>query len=264
MSLIEELDQLQQVQDKEGTLTVYLNTDFQDQNHHRGEWKIRLKNGRKRLIEYAEKSEDADSVKKLKKRLEEVESYINDQQANMQRGLVIVTTANGDVFSAHLLQVPVETSFHWEEEAELEQLHELLKSYPQTGIIVTQKTDVTFIDTALGEVRDSFTFSWDFENDDWVQHDEGHASSPNGADTANDEFDRRFEENMQRWYKKLAPVIIQEMKKRELNGAFFVGSKPMIGELTQHFSSNHIQGRVEKNLGSKSVKDIVYTVFKEA
>ncbi|GAK03851.1 hypothetical protein JCM19037_2207 [Geomicrobium sp. JCM 19037] len=100
MALAEEMKHLQQVTNDEGVLTIYLNTDFANQNQHRGEWKIRLKNGSKRLVEYAEKSEDKEQVKQLKRLLDEVETYIQDKQAEMQRSLVIIASADGSLWSA--------------------------------------------------------------------------------------------------------------------------------------------------------------------
>ncbi|WP_042428571.1 VLRF1 family aeRF1-type release factor [Geomicrobium sp. JCM 19039] len=139
-----------------------------------------------------------------------------------------------------------------------------LQRVSETGVIVTQKRDVLLIDTALGEVRDELKFHWNFETDDWVQRDAGHTSAPGGADTAADEFDRRFEENMQRWYKKLAPILTKELKSRDLDDAYFVGSKEMTDELTQHIDDSKIRGKVQKNLGSKPTHEILNTVYGES
>ncbi|SDJ11540.1 VLRF1 family aeRF1-type release factor [Natribacillus halophilus] len=257
MALTEQLNRINNKTDDLGVLTIYLNTESEQ-----GEWKIRLKNGTKRLEEYAEKSDDKESKKALKKLLGEANTHIHDQQMNMQKSFVLIASADGDIWIARTLQVPVETSFHWEKQADTGQLEDLQERYPATGVIVTQQRDVTLIDTALGEVRDEKKFSWDLEKEDWVDY-EDQASPPSAADTSVDDFQRRFEENKQRWYKKLAPVLTRELKKRNLTGSYFVGSKETVSELTQHISDSYIKGKIAKNLGSKPAHEIVNQVYGE-
>lgn len=52
MALAEELRQLRKQRCEGGCLTIYLNTDQSIRNQKKGEWKIRLKNGLKKLEEY--------------------------------------------------------------------------------------------------------------------------------------------------------------------------------------------------------------------
>ena len=258
MALAEELNEIKSKKDDLGILTIYLNTDLSEQD----EWKIRLKNGTKRLEEYAEKSGEKEGKKALKNLLREANAYIHDQQKNMQKSLVLIASADGDLWTAKTLQVPVESSFHWDTEADTTQLEELQEKYPATGIIVTQQRDVTLIDIALGEVRDEKKFSWDLEKEDWVDYDD-QSSPPSAADTSIDDFQRRFEENKHRWYKSLAPVLTKELKNRGLIGAYFVGSKESVSELTQHINDSHIKGKIAKNLGSKPAHEIVNIVYGE-
>ncbi|QQK79434.1 hypothetical protein HUG20_05700 [Salicibibacter cibi] len=256
MALDQELNKIKRKKDELGILTIYLNTDLSEHD----EWKIRLKNGIKRLEEYAEKSGEKKGKKALKNLLREANAYIYDQQKNMQKSLVLIASADGDIWTAKTLQVPVESSFHWDTEADTAQLEELQEKYPATGIIVTQQRDVTLIDTSLGEVRDEKKFSWDLEKEDWVDYDD-QSSPPSAADTNIDDFQRRFEENKHRWYKNLAPVLTKELKNRGVNGAYFVGSKESVSELTQHISDSYIKGKVAKNLGSKPAHEIVNAVY---
>ncbi|MBB6450669.1 hypothetical protein HNR44_002659 [Geomicrobium halophilum] len=263
MVLTEDLNQLKNKQDDTGILTIYLNTDVSDQSQTRGEWKIRLKNGIKRLEEYAEKSDEKDEVKVLKKLLDQAHQHIFDQQMNMQKSFVLIASADGEIWTAKILQVPVESSFHWESKPATNQLEELQNEYPATGIIVIQQRDVTLLDTALGEVRDEKKYSWDLEKEDWVDYDD-QSSPPSAADTSIDDFNRRFEENKHRWYKSLAPVLIKELKSRNLNGAYLVGSNESVTELGQHLDTSHIKGKITKNLGSKPATEILNQVYDEA
>lgn len=256
MALAEELKEIKSKQDELGILTIYLNTDLSEQD----EWKIRLKNGIKRLEEYAEKSGEKEGKKAVKYLLREANAYIYDQQKNMQKSLVLFASADGDLWTAKILQVPVESSFQWDVAADTDQLEEIQEKYPAAGIIVTQQRDVTLIDVALGEVRDEKKFSWDLEKEDWVDYDD-QSSPPSAADTSVDDFQRRFEENKHRWYKNLAPVLTKELKNRGLNGSYFVGSKEAVSELTQHIGDSYIKGKIAKNLGSKPTHEIVDQVY---
>ncbi|WP_054636761.1 hypothetical protein [Thalassobacillus sp. C254] len=66
MALAEELLKYKEKKDDHGVLSVYLNTDFGEGTQHNGEWKIRLKNGMKRLQEYVEKSGSDEELKAFK------------------------------------------------------------------------------------------------------------------------------------------------------------------------------------------------------
>lgn len=47
-------------------LTIYLNTDRSDPNQQKGEWRIRLKNGLKRLEQYIIATGEEDQLKDIK------------------------------------------------------------------------------------------------------------------------------------------------------------------------------------------------------
>ncbi|SDH42574.1 Protein required for attachment to host cells [Alteribacillus persepolensis] len=263
MALLEQLQSLKQQRDETGMLTIYLNTDFGDGSQHNGEWKIRLKNGLKKLKEYVEKSGTKDELKAFKKAADIADRHIYDQQINMQKSFLLIISSDGEVLAEHILQVPMETEFHWESTPVLSQLESMQKHFPASGIVMVQKSDVHFMDTALGEIRDEKHYSWDVESEDWKQY-EGNAAServPSGS-TQVDEVDHRFEENKQRWYKNLAPSLNKEVKNRNLEGIFLVGNTEAIRDMEKHLDVN-VLDTVPKNLTSKPSHEVLNTVYGE-
>ncbi|QQK75598.1 hypothetical protein HUG15_08495 [Salicibibacter cibarius] len=261
VTIAKELKRIREKEDDIGVLTIYLNTDISDQSQTRGEWQIRLKNGVNDLEGYAKKSNNQEEVKALKNLVEKAHNYIYDKQKDMQKGFVLMASADGQLWKVKILQAPVETSFHWERQAETKQLEQLLHEYPETGIIVAQQRDVTFIEAALGEIRDEKIFHWDLKKEDWVDYQD--PSPPSATDTSHDNFQRRFEENKDRWYKSLASLLGKEINRRNLNGAYLVGSKAATGDLGKHLDQAHLKGTITKNLGSKPSHEILNEVYND-
>ncbi|SFM03661.1 VLRF1 family aeRF1-type release factor [Salibacterium qingdaonense] len=263
MTLADELKTYKQQEDQTGILTIYLNTDFADGSQHGGEWKIRLKNGLKHLKEYIETSGTKEEEKAYKKLADQANKEIYDQQMNLQKGFVFMASADGEFHVEKIVQVPVETAFHWESYPVVDQLEELQTEFPAVGILLVQKSDVVLIDAALGEVRDEKHFSWEVESEDWKQY-KGNASSDrtSSGSTQVDEVQQRFEENRHRWYKQLAPVLDKEIKNRNLRGVYLIGSKESIEEVEEHLNSTIIN-KVTKNLISKPAHEILNIVYDE-
>ncbi|SDI83770.1 VLRF1 family aeRF1-type release factor [Natribacillus halophilus] len=261
VTMAKELKRIKEKEDDIGILTIYLNTDISDQSQTRGEWQIRLKNGMNDLEDYAKKSESQEEKNALKNLLDKAETKIYDKQKDMQKSFVLMASADGQLWKVKILQAPVETSFHWERQAETGQLEQLLHEYPETGIIVTQQRDVTFIQAALGEIREEKKFHWDLKKEDWVDYQD--PSPPSATDTSEDHFQRRFEENKHRWYKSLASILTKEIKNRNLNGVYLVGSKVSTRDLGQHLDETHVIGTVPKNLGSKPSHEILNEVYND-
>ncbi|WP_158738435.1 VLRF1 family aeRF1-type release factor [Alteribacillus sp. YIM 98480] len=263
MGLLEELKNYSQQQDETGILTIYLNTDFGDGSQHSGEWKIRLKNGLKKLKEYVDTSGTADEKKAFKKVADQADQHIYDRQMNLQKSYVFIASADGNILMEKILQVPVETAFHWEKKPELGQLEELQSNYPAAGIVMVQKSDVHFIDTALGEIREEKHFSWEVESEDWKQYEGNSATERiSSGSTQVDEVQQRFEENRQRWYKNLAPVIDKEVKNRNQQGVYLVGNKESIRDLEKHLGAKVIDS-IPKNLTSKASHEVLNKVYGE-
>src|SRR5699024_11963036 len=123
------------------------------------------------------------------------------------------------------------------------------------SIIVLQQMDVRFIETELGSITDEFTFSWDLNREDWLDYNSD--SLPGSRGSGQDQFQRRFDENQNRWYKNLAPRLGKEIKDRGLEGAYLVGSNELVPDLEEHMNNAHLLGVLTKNIGMKPNHEIV-------
>ncbi|WP_271398560.1 VLRF1 family aeRF1-type release factor [Salinicoccus roseus] len=258
MAMTKDIKKINAKSDDIGILTMYLNTDASE-GQQNGEWKIHLKNGMKELKDQVKESENPKEGKALKKLLDRMETRIQEQQLNMQKSYFLAASADGELWEEKILQVPVTTSFHWSTEAQTQQLEALDQKFPETGIIVIQQRNVAFIETALGEILDERHFSWDLDREDWVDYDK--ATPPVDRATGKDAFQRRFDENRQRWYKNLVPRLSKEIKERKLSGAYLVGSRESVAEIEPNMSASYLKGTITKNLGPMPSHEIVKEVY---
>lgn len=109
MALRKVINELKNLENEDKVLTLYLNTDRSECQS--GSWKIKLKNGLKKLEEYIYLSSNEEEVKSYKKLKKRVEKTINDAATNLQKSVIIFASNKGKLFSVHFLQVPVETEF---------------------------------------------------------------------------------------------------------------------------------------------------------
>ncbi|MFC4735060.1 VLRF1 family aeRF1-type release factor [Bacillus daqingensis] len=263
MALTNELKSLQKIQCPDGkcVLSVYLNTDPSDPDQQKGEWKIRLKNGMKRIDEYIEASDDQEEKKAYKKLRKKVEEEIHGNQPNLLKSVIIFASDHEDLWSVNYLQVPVETSFHWEETPVLDQLESLQSSYPRAGVVMPNNDEVRVIDTSLGEVHDEWSYEFDSGKEEWT-FKEGLASQDRTASGAShvDKFKQRFEENKYRFYKDMAQKVEKIKKDHGWQEIYVVGEADMartFGEVLQ----TEPAGYVEKNLNKKETKHVLAEVF---
>lgn len=259
MSVVENIKKIKSKQDDIGVLTLYLNTDATDPGQSNGKWKIHLKNGMKELKEQVKDRDNPEELKALKKLLEKAEAEIYSKQKEMQRGYILIASADGELWRERILQVPVTTSIQWDKTADTQQVEELEQKFPETAIIVVQQADVTFIETELGTIQDEKYFSWDLERQSWVDYQE--AVQPGERGSGKDEFQRRFNENQHRWYKDLAQSLSKELKERGLKGAYLVGSRESVSELESNMSGSHVRGTIARNLGSRPNHEILKEVY---
>ncbi|CEA02568.1 hypothetical protein BN1048_01762 [Jeotgalicoccus saudimassiliensis] len=259
MSLAKIIEEIKGKRDSTGVLTIYLNTDASAGNLSNGEWKIHLKNGLKELKEEVKDKDDQSELKALKKLQDKVEKEIAVHQREMRKGFILVASADGELWKARVLQVPVSTSFHWGETAQTQQIEELEQRFPETALVVVQQSDVTFIETSLGIIRETKKYSWDVDSENWIDY--GEAAQPAARGGGKDEFQDRFLENQHRWYKSLAAQLEKEVKERGLEGVYLIGTKESVGEIESNMSPDKIRGVITKNLGSKPDHEILNEVF---
>ncbi|WP_026690953.1 VLRF1 family aeRF1-type release factor [Alteribacter aurantiacus] len=264
MALAKELESLKEFQCPEGkcVLSVYLNTDRANQDQQKGEWKIRLKNGLKKLDEYLDSSGNEKQLKNYRKIKSKVEKEIQGNQTNLLKSVIIFGSEEGDLWSVHYLQLPVETSFHWESHPVVDQLEALAKQYPKSGIVLTNMDEVRILDTALGEVTDTRTYTFDPETENWSFKDGMGATNfvQSGASHV-DKFQQRFEENMNRFYKDIAQNIDQMNRDREWNSVYLVGETEMTRTMESQLRVK-VNKSVNKNLSNARPSQVLAQVFK--
>ncbi|MDQ0205788.1 VLRF1 family aeRF1-type release factor [Alkalicoccobacillus murimartini] len=258
---MKESEELQQLRDHEcesGCLTIYLNTNQAQVDQKKGEWKIRLKNGLKKLEEYLESSssDEWNGYKDIRKIAEE---QILNAQTSLPRSLIFVGSAKGE-WTLKKLQVTVENDFRWEKRPVLDQLEEKIDKFPRTGILLIQKQDVVAVETSLGEVESESVYSWDVESEDWKMYQGSGSSDKVGPAIHKDQFDQRFDANQQRWFKQLASKIQKKAKKNGWNGVYLVGSPDQTSEFEKQLTLNNVEV-VKKNLTKLKSHQIIDELF---
>lgn len=264
MTLENELQHLRDFECGEAkcVLSMYLNTDPADQDQQKSEWKIRLKNGLNRIQEYLYASNDKEEIKNYKKLKKKVEDEIKQNRTELQKGVIIFASEDENLWSVHYVQVPVETSFHWEPHPVLEQLSEIQEKFPHSGVILPNQDEVKVIDTSLGEINEERTYQFDPESENW-SFKEGLASSDRMASGAShvDKLQQRFEENRHRFYKKMASNIDQLRKDRNWKEIHLVGEGDMIRSFETNLRTKP-SGTIHKNLNKADPTKILEAVFK--
>ncbi|MBB5174671.1 VLRF1 family aeRF1-type release factor [Texcoconibacillus texcoconensis] len=266
MALTNDIERLRNIQSSEGkhVLSIYLNTDPKGRSQQNGEWKIRFKNGLKKIAEYLRASGNEQQLNQFQTLKSKVEKEIQDNQRSLQRSVVIFASEAHDLWSVYYLQMPVETSFYWESHPVIDQLEQFQKQYPQSGIILTHMDEVKVIETGLGEIQEMWSYTFDPETENW-SFSPGLSASEREASSAThkDDFKKRFEENMQRWYRNMAVTIDQLYKKRNWERMYVAGEANMVRTMENHLKKD-VDGRVEKNMSALKPAQILSEVFQKS
>lgn len=264
MTLTNELKDLKDIECPDGkcVLSVYLNTDPANQDQQKGEWKIRLKNGLKRIEEYIEASGTKDELKAYKNLKKQVDNEISGNRSRLAKSVVIFGSDHQDLWKVHYLQVPVDTNFYWEPKPQLEEIEKIQKEYPRAGIIMPNNDEVRIISTSLGEVLDEWNYEFDSNKEEWSLN-EGMASSDRTASSAShvDKFQQRFEENKHRFYKDMAQKIEKMKKTNEWEAMYVVGETEMARSFEEVMQTKP-DGKVTKNLNNAETTKVLNEVFK--
>lgn len=265
MTLTNELQSLDKFKcpDEKCVLTVYLNTDPAHPDQQKGEWKIRLKNGLKKIEEYLEaSSENKDELKSYKKLSKKVQDEIHDNQKNFQKSVVLFASEEQDLWSVHYLQIPVETNFYWEDSPQLAKLKEIESEYPKAGIIMPNNHEVRIIDTSLGEVNDEWLYEFDSGKEEWsLKEGMGATNSIMSGASHVDKFQQRFEENQQRFYKEMAQKVEKMRKNKNWEELHIVGESKMARNFESVLQTTP-KSMVEKNLNQNESKKVLGEVYK--
>ncbi|RAS88342.1 VLRF1 family aeRF1-type release factor [Priestia endophytica] len=267
MSLNKVFNKLEHVktQAPDKILTLYINTDRRDQDQQGGEYKIALKTGFKRLEEYMKRS-DEEEQKRVCALREKVEGYIRDQERKMPRSFVIFASCDSEIWEVLSLQIPVETNFHWEEYPVLEPLQRLYETYPNTGIVLLQQTEVKIIDTKLSKVQGVKHYHYDLDIDDWRLHEGPSKADINmggGANVASqkDEFQERVTANHKRFWKSMGSKLDKIAADNKWTSILLVGDKE-IAKTIEGNMNKKIDEMIEKNLLNEEENKVVQELLK--
>ncbi|WP_079710896.1 VLRF1 family aeRF1-type release factor [Paraliobacillus ryukyuensis] len=223
-------------------LTMYLNTDPADPDQQGGEWKIHLKNGLNRFENYLTKDEDKDELHNFQKIRKQVESFFQENQKDLKKGVILFASSDESVWIADIVQVPVETNFYWQETPVIDQLEQIYRDFPRLGIVLVQQNQVKTIEAELGFVEETKLFELDLDTEDWRQHEGPHHADASmgkgGKNTQTDQFDKRFRENQKRWYKRLAPTLDKKAKDQQWEKIYVAGEEHEANDLASYMQKN--------------------------
>ncbi|QHJ70364.1 VLRF1 family aeRF1-type release factor [Planococcus halotolerans] len=294
MTLYDEIQELKNFKCEDRcVLSVYLNTNPADLNAQNGAWRIHLKNGLKRIEEYLEASHDENEIKNYKSLKKKVEREINDNQDDLQKGVVIFASPHKDLWSVHYVQVPVKTNFHWETEPVLDQLRYMYKAYPYAGVILPSFKGIRILDTSMGIVNEEIYYDFDANLEVWTEqkgvrssgrvqgragvgaNSVGAGSPGGGAAGGNspviggsgggspvDELDHRLKENLERFYKDMGSKVEKLKKERKWEEIHVVGEADHAKSFSKALQKKP-NSCIYKNFINSSPGNILHEVFEK-
>ncbi len=254
-----------QLEKPEKVLTMYLNMDPSDPGHQGGEWKIQLKNAMSNFEEYVENSGNKEELKNFRKVRSRAEKFVDSHHQDHLKSIVLFASADDSVWFAETLQMRVETEFFWEMAPRLEQLEQLNREFPKSGIILVQQNHVKIVEAELGVVQDTREYMLDLDTEDWRKY-KGQPTSGNprrggtqGSGVQQHKYEDSIRVNQKRWYKGLAPKLDKMAKKDEWQRIYLVGKKEEIAEIEDHMNKP-IDDRVPKNLLNQKEEKVIEEV----
>lgn len=227
-------------------LSIYLNTNLVNE-----EWKIRLKNGLKRMEEYHTKA-SPESVNDLKNVIDKVHVKIRDEQKDLAKSFACFATTEKVLL--YPFQFPVENDFIWDDKPSVVQLEELFEKYIRTGVVLVQSDRITLLTATLGELVDQVNYEIDLDTDNWRQYKNLAFGSVMLSSAR--KFERRIKENQARWYKRIAPTIENYAKQQGWKSIHLIGPAELTNQMKQQLNLK-IDSEINRNYGSKSAFEIL-------
>lgn len=244
-------------------LSVYLNTNPGDPEQLNGAWKIHMKNEFKDLEKYldaADKQEELKSFKNLKKK---ISNEIDVNQDELQKGVIIFASEEPELWSVHYVQVPVKTSFHWEDHPVTEELEYMYKAYPEAAIVLPSFGEVRILDTAMGIIKEDMVFRFDPNLEVWGNQKSMEPDGQHAVGSSKIEFiEPRLRENLNRFFKGMGTTVEQMKKKREWKEIHVSGE----AELAKAFAETLREkpaSCIYKNLNNSKSHEIIHQVFEK-
>lgn len=239
-------------------LTVYLNTEA---DNNQQAWKLHLKNGLKRLGEYAESEGEAALPKAYDKLQNKLMQMIDKHRNKLKNGVIAIASADEELWFFEIVQAPVPNSFYWSTEPHLDELTEMLDLYPSAGIILVGAEHITVLDTYLGSIEREWNYEWDLESEDWKQMKgiAGSIREASGA-THKDQFAKRVEANLQRWLKRLSPIVERHNERNKWENTFLIGESNLVSDLASNLRNKNTR-ILSKNLNGKPSHQVLRDVY---
>lgn len=253
MNIHKELEKLEKVykEKPQRVLSMYLNTDRSDSDQQGGEWKLHLKNGLEGFENYLQKDGNSEEKRNYWAVKEMVEQYMHENEQDLAKSVVIFATGDQSVWFANKFQIPVKTEFNWDETPKLDQIMQMAKQFPETGIILTQKDKIKILDTEFGILKDTKFYQLDLNTEDWREQTGPHRAQPSmgsgGKNTRVEQYEARSNANRYRWYKSIASTLDKIAKDKGWEKIVIVGDKEE-AEILSNNMTKEITKVVPKNM----------------
>jgi hypothetical protein len=262
MSLSKELQTLKEYQCEDRcVLSVYLNTNPGDPEQLNGAWRIHLKSGLKRIDEYLTASNDEKELKAFNELKKKIETEVEDHKNDLSKGVVIFAAVDPELWSVHYVQVPVKTSFHWENQPITEELEYMYKAYPEAGIILPSFGGVRILDTAMGAVLGELKYEFDPNLEGWGEQANAAHNVGNGS-AKGDAIEPRLRENLQRFYKEMGDIVAKLKKERGWQQIHVSGEADHANAFAETLREKPASC-IYKNLNNSKPSDVIHQVFEK-
>lgn len=231
----------------EGILSIYLDTDRSKLEQQHSQWKVRLKNGLKKLEQYLMAQQAIEEKSNFKKLVKKVEKEIQLSQREHQKGLILFAASDFSVWELEFLQVEVNNEFYWDRRPALEQLQTIMDNYPPVGLIVAQQNQVRLLDVCLGQINADIHYLWDRQQEEWKRNlkEQDYPSALHNP----------------RQLKKLIPQLHIEANLRGWKAVYLFGDPPLVDLLKQALTNIRNVYVIQKNLKSKSAHELLAQVM---
>lgn len=264
MSISKELQTLKEFNcENRCVLSVYLNTNPGDPEQLNGAWRIHLKSGLKRIDEYLTASKDENEIKAFNALKKKIEKEVEDNKNDLSKGVVIFASLDPELWSVHYVQVPVKTSFHWENHAVTEEMEYMYKAYPEAGIILPSFGEVRILDTAMGAIKNELTFEFDPNLEGWGERNKASAAHNLGLGSSKvDALEPRLRENLQRFYKGMVEIV-EKLKKEKGWKEIHVSGEADLANAFSETLREKPASCIYKNLNNSKPNDVLHQVFEK-
>ncbi|WP_046212617.1 VLRF1 family aeRF1-type release factor [Paenibacillus wulumuqiensis] len=247
-------------QSAERFLTIYLNTE--PTANTQPEWKIRLKNGFKKLAEYTQAGEDPRYLDMLLELQAKVEEKVENSRTEMKKGLIIVADSSGGLFFCEKIQTGVPNAFYFESEPHLEELQALMSRCPAAGILQLSNDTVTVLDSLLCEIHKEYYYEWDMVNDDWRERASQNISDlKSTVNKQRENYTEQWDVIRPRWIKRLTPIIEKLAREHQWDEIILSGEKQIASQVKEALNSRISVHVVPKNLSNMKPQEVLQEAY---